>query len=226
MSEVQWLGGFMKAGAMLEGHFVYASGKHGERYFNKDLLYLDPEHVHAMGHGLANAFSLLNVDVVVAPELGAIVLGQATAHWLKMLDGGAVKSVIAEKARDGTKAFKLGRGYADHIVGKRALVVEDVLTTGGSVKEVIKVVRDAGGTVIGVGAICNRGGVRHHDLGVERLVSLVELDLKMWDEAECPLCRDGVPINTGVGKGKDFLAKQEEKRLNPLVTDMIEKANR
>lgn len=108
-------------------------------------------------------------------------------------------------------AFFIGRGYHKDITRKRVLVVEDVLTTGGSAKRVIEEVRLLEGQVVGLGVLCNRGGITAEDVAdPPKLFSLVDIELDSWDEAECPLCAQGVPINTEVGKGKDFLARQKK----------------
>ena len=94
----------------------------------------------------------------------------------------------------------------------RVLVVEDILTTGGSVKKVIEATRAIGGEVVGLGVLCNRGGITSHDVGdVPKLFALVNVTLESWTEAECPLCAKGIPINTDVGKGRDFLARKATK---------------
>ncbi len=91
---------------------------------------------------------------------------------------------------------------------KKVLVVEDILTTGGSVKKVVEATRAIGSTVIGVGALCNRGGVTAKELGeVPQLFALINVQLDAWDEKACPLCAKKIPINTEVGKGQEFLAK-------------------
>jgi orotate phosphoribosyltransferase len=88
------------------------------------------------------------------------------------------------------------------------LLVEDIITTGGSIKAVSDAVREAKGTVAGLAAICNRGGVRAEDIGAPILFSMAELPLTSWPESECPLCRQGVPINVEVGKGREFLSRR------------------
>jgi orotate phosphoribosyltransferase len=87
--------------------------------------------------------------------------------------------------------------------------VEDIITTGNSIKAVSDAVRDAGGIVAGVAAICNRGGVRAEEVGVPILFSMTELPLAAWLESECPLCRQGVPINIEVGKGREFVSRRQ-----------------
>lgn len=188
-------------------HVVYTSGKHGSAYVNKDAIYPDTAAVSFLCYDLADEFTRLSLlhgvplpDVVIAPAIGGVILSQWTAHHIHAL------ALYAEK--DGDK-FIIKRGYDKLIKGKNVLVVEDVLTTGGSVKKVVEAVRACDGVVIGVGALCNRGGIKPADIGdVPVLVSLLEVTLDAYDEADCPLCKDGVPINTDVGKGREFLARK------------------
>lgn len=106
--------------------------------------------------------------------------------------------------------FTIKRGQAKHIAGKtKVLVVEDILNTGGSAALTVKAVREAGGEVVAVGALVNRGGVTAEGLGVPYLVSLLNVTMSAWDETECPLCPD-TPINTEVGHGKEFLARKHK----------------
>ena len=89
-------------------------------------------------------------------------------------------------------------------------MVEDVLTTGGSAKKVIETTRALGGNVVGLGVICNRGGVKPADVaGVPKLFALLDVTLDAWDASECPLCKKGIPINIEVGKGRDWLKTKE-----------------
>lgn len=88
--------------------------------------------------------------------------------------------------------------------------MEDVLTTGGSVKKVVEATRAIGGKVIGLGALCNRGGITPQEVAeVPKLVALVNMRLEAWDEKDCPLCEQNIPINTDVGKGREFLARKK-----------------
>jgi len=92
---------------------------------------------------------------------------------------------------------------------KKILVVEDVLTTGDSARKVIEVTRALEGKVVGLGVLCNRGKVTEADvISVPRLTALLEVELAMYDAKTCPLCEQDIPINTDVGKGREFLAKQ------------------
>ncbi|MFO0764874.1 MAG: phosphoribosyltransferase family protein [Patescibacteria group bacterium] len=209
MTSVDWHKEIEDAKALLTGHFVLASKKHSANYLNKVALFLRPKRTHAMGMGMANDFLASGIQTVVAPELGAIPLGDHTAYWLDMLANQPVDSVIAEKKQDDRKDFVFSRGYDEFVRGRRVLIVEDVLTTGGSVRKVVDLVRATGGEVVGVAALCNRGGVTAETLGAPVLRQLITLTLDSWEEADCPLCREGVPINTNVGKGAEYLAKKQ-----------------
>lgn len=195
-----------------DSHIVYTSGKHGTAYVNKDAVYPHTEKISALCSMIAGQFfrNHEDVDVVVAPALGGIVLTQWVAYHLSYLTSKEVLAVYAEKTADGNFVFT--RGYDKLVIGKRVLVLEDVLNTGGSVKKVVNLVRTTGGEVVGLGALCNRGGVTSQDVGdVLKLFSLIDVTLDAWDASDCPLCAQGVPINTDVGKGKEFLEQQQIK---------------
>ena len=185
-------------------HFVYTSGKHGSAYVNKDAIYPDTDRTAKICSEFASAFIKDGVEAVIGPALGGIILSQWTAQTLTAMLQLRVLSLYAEK--DGDGGFVIKRGQDKLIQGKRVLVVEDVLTTGGSVKKVIAAVRDCGGDPVGLGVLCNRGGITADDVGVPKLIALTSVELQAWEESECPLCKDGVPINQDVGKGREFLA--------------------
>ena len=204
MTEAELLKTFESVGALLKGsHIVYTSGKHGESYVNKDALYPHTETTSKLCEVIALHFLRANPDVVAAPALGGIILSQWTAHHLTRLSGKEVLSVYGEKSQDG---FVIKRGYDQIVANKKVLVVEDVLTTGGSVMKMTETVRALKGNVIGIGALCNRGGLTAQTLGVGDFFPHVSLDLQSWDAHSCPLCAKKVPINTQVGKGREFLA--------------------
>ena len=106
------------------------------------------------------------------------------------------------------RGFLLRRGYDKLVVGKNVLVLEDILTTGGSVKKAVETAKAAGGKVVGVAALCNRGGVTAEFLGVPELHSFLEVSLESWEEKDCPLCAAKIPIHTEVGKGREYLARK------------------
>jgi orotate phosphoribosyltransferase len=190
-----------EARAIITGsHIVYTSGKHGSAYVNKDAVYPNTARVAELCRFLADAAAPHRPEVVCGPATGGIILAQWTGHHL------GIPAVYAEKAPEGGMALR--RGYDKLVAGKRVLVVEDILNTGGSVKDAVAAVRAAGGTVVAVGALVNRGAITAGDVGVPALTALFAVALDAWDAATCPLCRDGVPVNTDVGKGREFLAKR------------------
>lgn len=189
-----------EAGAVIrDSHVVYTSGRHGSAYVNKDAVYPRTDRVRELCVLLADAARPLDAEIVCGPAMGGIILSQWTGHHL------GLPAVYAEKAPEGGMALR--RGYDALVRGRRVLVVEDVVNTGGSLADAIAAVRAAGGTVVGAVALCNRGGVTADALGVPALTALVELSLDSWTPDECPLCRRGVPVNVAVGKGREFLAK-------------------
>lgn len=210
MNDSAMLQMFVDAGAILtDSHFVYNSGRHSSVYINKDALYLHTGIVSKLCRSMVQSYDAEQVDVVVGPVLGGIVLSQWTAYHLNSRrEAGETLAVYAEKEQGSDQNFTFNRGYDQHIVGKNILVVEDILTTGGSVRRVIELVRKHGGNVVGVSALCNRGNVQSYDVGDVPIYTLVTLDLATYAAEECPFCQQHVPINTSVGKGRMFLAKQ------------------
>lgn len=203
---------FSDVGAIVTGsHFVYTSGRHSSVYVNKDALYLHTETISALCKLMIKPYDAGRVDVVVGPVLGGIVLSQWAAHHLnRRRTGGETLAIYAEKASDGRdKQFFFGRGYHRYITGKNILVVEDVLTTGGSALQVIELVRGLDGKVVGLSALCNRGRVRPSDVGDVPVSSLVSLDLDTYAPEDCPLCKENVPVNTELGKGRSFLVRRD-----------------
>ncbi len=193
-----------------DSHFVYSSGRHSSVYVNKDALYLHTEVIALLCQRMAQLYDADQIDVVVGPVLGGIVLSQWVTHFLNVRrSAGETLAVYAEKEGDGPgKNFLLRRGYDRYIAGKNVLVVEDVLTTGGSARQVIELVRQYGGKVVGLSALCNRGNVQPRDVGDVPISTLVDITLETFAADECPFCRQGVPVNTELGKGKAFLANQ------------------
>lgn len=190
-----------------DSHIVYTSGKHGTAYVNKDAIYPHTKETSDLCRAIAEQFAGDGVDVVIAPAIGGVILSQWTAHHLSEITGREIFGVYAEKTEDG--GFIIKRGYDKIVAGKNILVVEDVLTTGGSAKKVVEVTRILGGNVIGLGVLCNRGGITPSDVAdPPKLFALVNVKLDSWDEADCPLCVQNIPINTDVGKGREFLAKK------------------
>ncbi len=226
MNEQEVLQVLAKVGAVItDSHIVYTSGKHGTAYVNKDAVYPHTAGTSRLCRAIAERFADDGVEVVIAPAIGGVILSQWTAHHLAEMNGHEVLGVYAEKservlvaATDDTRLkltevhYTIKRGYDKLITGKRVLVVEDILTTGGSAKKVVEATRAIGGNVVGLGTLCNRGGITTKDVSdIPRLVALANLTLDVWNEADCPLCKQEVPINTDVGKGREFLARQAQR---------------
>jgi orotate phosphoribosyltransferase len=202
---------------VVEGHFVYASGRHGSHYFNKDAIFLHHEPLTEICNAMASAYRTARPTAVVGPAIGGAILAQlvvsrlhAFCHWTAASLGGTaapdIIAAFAEKTAEGGYAF--GRGYGRAIRRRRTLVVEDVLTSGETCRKVVEAAEAAGAEVVGVAAIVNRGKVTAKAVGSCRLVALATLDLASWAEDECPLCVSGVPVRTDLGKGREFLAKK------------------
>jgi orotate phosphoribosyltransferase len=199
---------FTDVGAIVTGgHFVYTSGRHSSVYINKDALYLHTKTISTLCKMMVEGYNPEQIDVVVGPVLGGIVLSQWAAHHLNQRrTGGETLAIYAEKATDGPdKHFFFGRGYNRYIPGKNILVAEDVLTTGGSVRQVIELIHSLGGNVVALSALCNRGNVRPSDVADVMVSALVSIELDTCAPEDCPLCKMNVPINTELGKGKSFL---------------------
>ena len=204
-------------------HIVYTSFKHGSAYVNKDAVYPHTEETSKLCHAIAERFANEDVEVVIAPAVGGVILSQWVAYHLTKMTGRKVLGIYAEKevvaipdpedknryCYAETGNFIIKRGYDKMVPGRRVLVVEDVLTTGGSAKKVVEAARAIGGTVVGLAVLCNRGGIRAEDVAdVPTLDALVNVKLDAWEEGECPLCEGKVPINTDVGKGREYLTKK------------------
>jgi orotate phosphoribosyltransferase len=208
MHEADVLRVLQEVGAILhDGHFVYTSGRHGRDYINKDALYPHTEATRQLTRALAEQCRAFDVDVVVGPALGGIILSQWAAYHLSQLSQREVLGVYCEKDADGKQVFR--RGYAELVRSKRVLIVEDIVTTGQSVMQTAEVVRAAGGTVSAIIALINRDprNVTSEKLGAPFL-SLACVQFSSWSASECPLCAAGIPIDTRVGKGAEFLARR------------------
>ena len=185
-------------------HFVGTSGRHMPVYINKDALLLHPEKTSEVGKLFALKFKNKNIQAVVAPAVAGIPLSQWTAHHLSKMYKKEVLSVFTEKTSENDQIFK--RGFDAVVKGKRVLVVEDITTTGSSVKKVMNSVNGAGGKVVAVSVMINRDKklVTSKSMGVP-FSALGNFEIPSYEEKDCLLCREGVPVNTKLGHGKKFL---------------------
>jgi len=180
---------FRRSGALLDGHFRLTSGLHSPGYLQCALVLQHPDQAEALGRALADASRSLRPTVVLSPALGGIVIGQEVARAL------GVRAIFAER-QDGGLMLRRGftLGEAD-----RVLVIEDVLTTGGSTRETMQVARASGSQVIGAGAIVDRsggaGGSEHAQINLDvPFNTLLSIDLPTYEPDKCPLCAQGLPV--------------------------------
>lgn len=198
-------------GYITDSHIVATSGKHVDTYLNKDAIYPHTRAVSAVCKAMAELYAGENIEAVVGPSLGGIILSQGTAYHLSEITGREVLGIYTEK--DENKNQILTRGYDALVRGKRVLVVEDILTTGGSLAKVVRTIKAAGGIIVAACAMVNRDPDKIDNAVIGTpLKTLAALRLPSWDEADCPLCKQNIPINTIVGKGQDYLAKKEAVR--------------
>jgi len=171
---------FRRSGALLDGHFRLSSGLHSGGYLQCALVLQHPAHAAALGAALAARVASLEPSAVLSPALGGVIIGHEVARAL------GVRALFAERQAG---QLALRRGFSLD-ASDRVLIVEDVVTTGGSTRETVEVARAAGATVIGAAAIIDRGGGQI-DLGVP-LEALATLSLPTYEPASCPLCARGL----------------------------------
>jgi orotate phosphoribosyltransferase len=172
---------FRASGALLEGHFRLTSGLHSNGYLQCALVLQHPAHAEKLGAALAEKTRALNIDLVVSPALGGLIIGHEVARGL------GVRAIFAER-QEGVLTMRRGFTIAP---GERVLVVEDVLTTGGSTRETIDVVTNAGGQVVGAASIINRGGTV--DLGVP-YSALADVTFPTWPADQIPDWLAAIPL--------------------------------
>jgi orotate phosphoribosyltransferase len=173
---------FQKSGALLKGHFQLTSGLHSQTYFQCAKVLQYPEYNILLGEKIVSHFRSLPIEVVISPAIGGIVVGQEVGRQLD------VRTIFAER-KDGT--MQLRRGFELN-PGERVLVCEDVVTTGGSVFEIIKLAKDQGADVVGVGVIVDRSNGTI-DFSIE-YKALVQLKAETYTPETCPLCEKGDPV--------------------------------
>ncbi len=173
---------FKDSGAILEGHFLLTSGLHSPVYWEKFRVLQYPRYTEKLCHLIAQHFQRDNIQVVAGPTTGGIILAFEVARQL------GVKGIFAEKEGE-ERIFR--RGFTIN-AGDRVLIVDDVLTTGGSIEEVIEAVRKIGGNIVGIGVLLDRSQ-KKNDFGVP-LFSCLSVTTTTYKPEECPLCAAGIPL--------------------------------
>jgi orotate phosphoribosyltransferase len=180
MTETEVLQIFRENSALLEGHFILSSGLHSDRYIQCALVLQYPRIAGELCSELAEKVRDLGASVVAAPALGGVIVAHEVARAL------GIRALFTERQMG---AMSLRRGFS-FSPGEPTLVVEDVITTGGSTRETMACVKQGGGSVVGVGALIDRSDGA--TLGVPKS-ALVTLAVQNFDAADCPLCRSGIP---------------------------------
>lgn len=173
---------FQKTGALLEGHFILTSGRHSPTYFQCAKVLQYPEFLQKFSNEIVNHFQDIDIDIVITPAVGGIVLGTEIGRQLNK------QTIFAEREQG---VMTLRRGF-EITPESNVLVIEDVITTGGSVNEVIELVKDSGAKVVGVGVLVDRSGgkVKLH----EKQFSVAELEAVSYGDDEIPDDLANIPV--------------------------------
>jgi orotate phosphoribosyltransferase len=179
---------FDAAGAFLKGHFAYTSGRHGGDYLEKFRILEDPRSTVALGGMIANRFRAADIELVAGPTTGGIILAYEVARQLE------VKAVYVERGNSGGRVLR--RGFEIH-PETRLLVVDDVVTTGGSLRDTVSCLQGAGALVIGIGVLADRTAGRAADQ--LPFFACLTVDFPSYPPDECPLCKAGIPLSAPRG---------------------------
>jgi orotate phosphoribosyltransferase len=181
MTDAELLKIYEETGGLLKGHFLLTSGLHSDTYLQSALVLQHPKHAERIGRALAGQFPDANAQFVAGPALGGILVAYEVARAL------GVRALFTEREEG---VMRLRRGFQVE-PGERFLVTEDVITTGGSTREVIKALEDLGGECAGVCALIDRsGGAATFSV---KMVTLARLAVPTWKPEDCPLCASGQP---------------------------------
>jgi orotate phosphoribosyltransferase len=172
---------FRATGALLEGHFILSSGLHSTKYLQCALVLQHPHDAEALGRAIAEKFQGQGIELVASPAIGGLIIGHEVARAL------GARFVFTERE---SGAMTLRRGFSVRS-GEKALIVEDVVTTGGSTRETVDAMRAAGANVVGAASIIDRSA-GDADVSVPR-VALVSLSVPSFDPSDCELCKQGLP---------------------------------
>jgi orotate phosphoribosyltransferase len=174
---------FRKSGAVRQGHFLLASGLHSPVYWEKFQVLQYPEYTTELCKMIASHYRSQRIEVVAGPTTGGVILAYEVARQL------GVRGIFAEKTPGGHRAFRRGFGIAK---GERVLIVDDIMTTGGSIKETIDAVNTLGGNIIGIGILVDRSE-KKNSLGFP-LFSCLKTNELTYKPESCPLCLGGKPL--------------------------------
>ena len=181
----------IKTGAIMDGHFLLTSGLHSPHYVEKFNVLQQPKYTQQLCEAMAEKFKDANIETVVGPMTGGILLAHETGKAL------GTRAIFTERV-DGKMTFR--RGFSLH-EGERVLIVEDIVTTGGSIKEVIEVVKAHGGMPVAVSMLVDRSGGKAN-FGDVPCTALLHMDVETYQPEECPLCQQGIEMTKRGSTGK------------------------
>ncbi len=181
----------IKTNAIMDGHFLLTSGLHSPHYVEKFNVLQHPEYTEKLCKAMAEHFKDARIETVVGPVTGGILLAHETGKAL------GTRAIFTERV-DGKMTFR--RGFTLH-EGERCLIVEDIVTTGGSIQEVIDVVRSHGGIPVAVSMLVDRSAGKAQFEGVEKY-ALLTMDVETYKPEDCPLCKQGIPMTKRGSTGK------------------------
>lgn len=205
-----------KTGVLKEGHFLLSSGRHSNQYLQCALALQFPEHASKLGSAVAEkSFKNIKIDVVVAPALGGIIIGYEVARAL------GVRSIFAERENG---KMTLRRGFTVE-PGEKVLVVEDVITTGGSAKEVIELLKTMEVELVGVASIIDRSN-GNADFDIP-FYPLIAMEVESWTPEHCPLCKEGqIPLTKpGSRTFGQFIGNSQSKVLHKKDCNQLANIN-
>ncbi len=182
LTEAEILEIFKKTEALFEGHFLLTSGRHSDKYFQCTKVLQYPEYIEQLCSIIANHFKNYEIDTIISPAIGGLVVGQEVARQLNK------RFIFAEREN---KTLTLRRGFSLS-EGEKVLICEDVVTTGGSVFEVIDIVKNNNAEVAGVGFIVDRSNGKV-DFEFPQ-ISTLKMEVVSYLPEECPLCKEGMEI--------------------------------
>ena len=191
ISEERVIEGLKEAGVLLEGHFKLTSGRHSNKYLQCAKVFRNTKYSEELCAALAEYYADCGVEVVIGPAMGAVQMAYEVSRSLHC------ENFFTERDEAGKMALR--RGF-EVKPGQKVLLVEDVVTTGGSVREVIELVKQAGGDIVGVGSIVDRTGGKI-DFGVP-FHAVISMEVESWEPDECPLCKAGMPAPVKPGSRK------------------------
>lgn len=191
MTEAEVKNILVKTGAIMDGHFLLTSGLHSPHYVEKFNVLQHPQYTQLLCEAMAEKFKDANIETVVGPVTGGILLAHETGKAL------GTRAIFTER-ENGKMTFR--RGFSLH-AGERVLIVEDIVTTGGSIKEVIEVVKEHGGVPVAVSMLVDRSGGKA-TFGDVPHTALLTMDVETHKPEDCPLCAQGVPMTKRGRTGK------------------------